>query len=129
MILFGLLIAAGILGIYWLNLPEGRAEARATAFLAIVLFELIRLFHIRSEHKTPFLSNWWLLSAVGLSLLLQLLIIYVPFFARLFGVAHVDALDWIYIIVVGTLIWGIFQLVQPLLTRQQSPAIADREAI
>jgi len=126
MILFGVLISAGILGIFGLNVHEGQEEARATAFIAIVLLELIRLFHIRSEHKTPFFSNPWLLVAVGSSLLLQLAIVYLPVMSRVFRVAHVDALDWVYFIATGMLTWIVFQLLLPLLGSREKETVAAK---
>ncbi len=103
MVLAGLVITAGVVWIYWVNLPEGLSEARAAAFVAIVVFEIMRLFAIRFRYKIGFFSNGWLIAAAALSIVLQLLIVYIPFFGRLFDVTGIDSHDWLLI--------GVFSLV------------------
>ncbi|HEY1074657.1 MAG TPA: calcium-translocating P-type ATPase, PMCA-type [Patescibacteria group bacterium] len=109
MIIFGILLTVGVLGIYWFNLPEGVEEARAAAFMAIVIFELVRLFAIRVEYKTSFFSNGWLLVAAFFSLALQCLLVYVPALARLFDIRGIDWHDWVLIALISLVLWYAFE--------------------
>lgn len=117
MVIFGLLLTVGVLGVYWMNLPEGKEEARAAAFMAIVMFELVRLFAIRVEYRTSFFSNMWLLGAVVLSVLLQCLIVYIPALGRLFRVRGIDWHDWMIILLISLVLWYVFEAIRWLMNR------------
>lgn len=114
MIVFGILLTVGVLGIYWHNIPEGLEEARAAAFMAIVVFELVRLLIIRADHNTPLFSNVWLIVAVVVSLLLQSALVYVPFLANLFEIKQIDLFDWVYMLIGSFVLWLIFELIRKL---------------
>lgn len=105
MVIFGLLLAGAVLVIYALNLPEGLEEARAAAFVALVVFELVRLLIIRLDYHTPLLANKKLLLAVAVSLLLQIAIVYTPFLAALFEIKHFAWHNWLLIILSSGLLW------------------------
>lgn len=98
MIVFGLLLAALVLTVYIMNIPEGEAEAKAAAFTAIVVYELVRVLQIRRQFHNNFWSNPWLWAAVIISFTLHLMLLFVPVFARLFGIAPIDGADWLTII-------------------------------
>jgi len=115
MVIFGILLTVGVLGLYYHNLPEGLEEARASAFIAIIIFELVRLVIIRADHNTPFFSNRWLVAAVGISLLLQVAIVYTPPLANLFAVKHIDFFDWGYILLGSLVLWIAFEISRRLL--------------
>lgn len=115
MFIFGLLMTAGVLGIYFLRLPDGVETAKGAAFTAIVFFELVKLYLIRSNYKISVFSNIWLILAVAGTVLLQLAIIYIPFFATLFEIKHIGLYDWAYIAVVSVVIWFAFKLVHRIL--------------
>lgn len=117
MVVFGVLLTIGVLGIYWHNIPEGLEEARAAAFMAIVIFELVRLLIIRADHNTPLFSNGWLIVAVGVSLLLQIAIVYIPFLANLFEVKNIDLFDWVYMLVGSVILWLVFELIRRLIDK------------
>lgn len=97
MVVFGVLLTCLVLSVYIVNLPEGEAEARAAAFTAVVVCELVRVLQIRHQFHNPFWSNLWLLGAVIISFILHLVLLFVPFFANLFGLAPLDVSDWLYI--------------------------------
>jgi P-type Ca2+ transporter type 2C len=117
MFIFGILLTIGVLGIYTLNLSEGMLEAKGAAFTAIVIFELVKLYLIRSNYNTSFFSNKWLFLAVIGTLVLQMLIIYVPFFANLFEIRHIDLFDWSYILGASIVLWAVFKIIQRILDR------------
>ena len=83
-IVIGVLITIATLTVFRLNLPAGETLARTSAFTLLVMLEFVRLYMIRSEYRTPFFSNAYLLWAIIISFLLQLAVIYTPlsFFFR-----------------------------------------------
>lgn len=123
MVIFGVLLALGVLTIYFFNLPEGLTEAKGAAFSAIVIFELVFIYLIRSNYKLPLLSNKWLILSVVGSILLQILIIYVPALAILFEIKHIDIYDWLFIFIGSISIWLIFKTFQKLLKLSNSPQL------
>jgi len=122
MAIIGLVLALLVLGIYAVNLSEGASEARGAAFTAIVILELARIFVIRQDYRIGAFSNGYLLGAVGLSLALQLAIIYLDWAAELFGIGAIDARDWLLIAGAAVIIW-----VTHLLVRQK-PSLTQNTA-
>lgn len=113
MSIFGVLLALGVLGIFLINLPQGVEKAQSAAFLAIVMFELVNIYLIRSNYRTPFFSNKWLFISIAITMTLQISIIYIPTLSNLFGLVRVDALDWIYIAAVSGLLGLSYKFIQP----------------
>ncbi len=109
MCIFGLMLTVAILGLYDYNLVHEHAiEAKGAAFIAIALFELVYLFLIRSTFGASFFSNKWLWIAIVVTVFMQVAIVYVPFFATLFEVRHIDIFDWMYIGITTVVLWLIF---------------------
>ncbi len=102
----GLAAISSLIG-FWYGLPDGIEKARTMAFTISVLFELGFVFNCRSAHQSVFnggfLSNKWLLAAVGLGLVLQLSVIYIPFLQVMFGTAPLGAVDWVIVLVAASL--------------------------
>jgi len=115
MFIFGILLTVAVLGIYFLNLPKSTEAARGAAFTAIVIFELVNLYIIRSKYKTSFFSNKGLFWAVLVAIIIQITIVYTPLLNRLFEVAPIGLFDWLYIIVFSAVIWAILKLTQKFL--------------
>lgn len=116
MIIFGVMLTIGVLGIYeYNNIVKGPQQASAAAFIAVVIFELVRLLFIRSDYKTSLFSNKWLIIAVAFSLILQVALVYIPFTATLFRVSSIDLVDWVYIVVVSVILWYGFRFIRKLL--------------
>lgn len=116
-IFFGLALTVSVLVIYYLNLTEGIDEARAAAFMAIVVFELVRLANIRSDYKISWLDNIWLPIAIFISLALQFAIVYIPALADLFEIAPIDAFDWVYIFFMSGFLFATFKVIDKLLDK------------
>ncbi len=74
------------------------AYAQTIAFNTLVLFQLFNVLNQRSETTSLFklgvFSNLWLIGAVIISFLLQLMIIYVPFFQAIFNTVSLSLKDW-----------------------------------
>jgi Ca2+-transporting ATPase len=99
-LVFSTLLTAATLGIFFLNLPDLN-KARAAAFVAIIIFELVRLVDIRAKYQLSWFSNLWLPAAIIGSIILQIIIVYVPTFASWFGVSPIGLFDWIYIVLMS----------------------------
>jgi Ca2+-transporting ATPase len=76
--------------------------ARTMAFVTLSASELARAYTARSElyplHKIGFFTNKFMQYAVGASIALLLLVIYVPFLRGVFDATSLTLTQWIYII-------------------------------
>ena len=114
-LIFGVVLTVATLGIFYINLPEGLNEARAAAFMAIIVYELVRLVNIRSDYKISWRSNIWLVLAIGSSILLQISIVYITPLAKLFEISPIDMFDWVYIAITSALMFFLLKLVDKVL--------------
>jgi Ca2+-transporting ATPase len=112
----GCLIALGSLVMFILSYESGGdlARARTVAFATLVMFQLFHVFECRCERGSVFevgvLGNKPLLLAVGSSLCMMLLVLYVPKAAAVFSAVRLGAIDWLLIFGVSglsTLIAGL----------------------
>ena len=94
--------AIAILAVFYLGLQRypGHLEAAQTiAFVALCTSELVRAFTARSEYHSVFsiglFSNRWMVWAVGASLLLVLMVVYVPFLQPFFDTVPLTLDDWL----------------------------------
>jgi Ca2+-transporting ATPase len=94
-------------------------EARTMAFCAIVVFEWLVAFNIRSDEHTIFrlgvFRNQWVLGAVFVGLALQLLVIYVPFFHDPFDTVALKVFEWAIVLIPGVAIF-LVETIRKLLT-------------
>jgi P-type Ca2+ transporter type 2C len=78
--------------------PGSVAKVQTVAFTTLVLAQLMHAFNSRSERlslmELSFFDNRSLLAALGASLALHLLVIFVPPFMHLLGTAYLDAAGW-----------------------------------
>ena len=94
--------ALAILFVFYLGLQRypGHLEAAQTiAFVTLCVSELVRAFTARSEYHSIFaigvFSNRWMVWAVGASLVLVLLVVYVPFMQPFFDTVPLTLDDWL----------------------------------
>jgi len=75
----------------------------------LVTIEMFNALNALSENQSllvvPPWNNMWVLGACGLSLALHFFIIYVPFFAKIFHVAPLNAEEW------GAVLWMSFPII------------------
>ena len=97
--------AIAILGAFYLGLQRypGHLEAAQTiAFVTLCTSELLRAFTARSEYHSVFsigvFSNRWMVWAVGVSFLLVMMVVYVPFLRPFFDTVPLTAGDWLFMI-------------------------------
>lgn len=112
MFIYGILMTIAVLGIFSIDLNEGLSHAQGAAFTAIVMIELIMLYIIRSSFKVSFFKNPWLLYAVFATVVIQVLIVYIPFVSVLFEIENINLFDWTYIIIASSILWIIFKLIK-----------------
>jgi Ca2+-transporting ATPase len=78
--------------------PTQTAESMAFAFVTLVLSELFRAYTARSERypllKLGVFSNKWMQYAVGFSVLLLLVVVYVPFLQPIFNTVPLNLEEW-----------------------------------
>ena len=87
------------------SLPGGLIEgsgnlryAQTMAFTTLMLFQLFNVFNARSDERSAFrglFHNGWLWGALGLSLALQVAVIYVPFLQSAFSTTGLSLSDWL----------------------------------
>ena len=94
-----------ILGAFYLGLQRypGHLEAAQTiAFVTLCTSELLRAFTARSEYHSVFsigvFSNRWIVWAVGVSFVLVLMVVYVPFLRPFFDTVPLTLGDWLFML-------------------------------
>jgi Ca2+-transporting ATPase len=113
----GLVMALATLLTLDIGLPGGLIdgsdsldEARTMAFTTLVLAQLFNCFNARSDRVSAFhhlFTNPVLWAAIGLSLLLQLAVVYVPLLHDAFDTFALDATDWLICIgMSSTVLWA-----------------------
>jgi len=113
--LLSIIIAVTVLTLGILTLrTSGILAAYSVSLTALVLLELVRAHAIRSHFHMTFFSNPWFLLAVGSSLMLQLMIVYVPSLQSLFQTTALGTAEWVLICagIVGA--WFVSEIVQRL---------------
>ncbi|MCD6434591.1 MAG: cation-translocating P-type ATPase [Candidatus Diapherotrites archaeon] len=98
----GLKKSAMLMLIFFLTLANGLEIARSALFSGFILYEFVRIASIRYQEKLGWLSNKWLLFALIVSVIAQLIILYTPI-SELFHVVALGMYEWI-ILIVGAII-------------------------
>lgn len=108
----GVVSAVGTLFTLDASLPGGFIEglgdmryAQTMAFTTLVFFSMFTVFSSRSDERSAFeglFSNHWLWAAVGLAVVLQAFVIYVPFLQQAFSTVSLSVWDWLRCALVGS---------------------------
>ncbi len=77
-----------------LYFTKDHAIARTTIFTGFIFYEFVRIAVIRHQEKLNWLSNKFLLIALAVSVILQIILIYTPI-NTIFGVAPMHQTSWI----------------------------------
>ncbi|MDR2507214.1 MAG: calcium-translocating P-type ATPase, SERCA-type [Candidatus Accumulibacter sp.] len=100
--IIGLVDAAAVLGVFSLALqryPNSLAAAQTIAFATLCCSELIRALTSRSEYHSiftiGFFTNRWIIWAIGLSFIMVLVVVYVPFLRPFFDTVPLQFNDWL----------------------------------
>lgn len=98
-------MAAGTLYVLDASLEGGLVKgsgslryAQTMAFTTLMMFQLFNVFNARSDERSAFeglFRNGWLWAAVGLSLMLHVAVIYLPFLQQAFSTVSLSLGDWL----------------------------------
>jgi Ca2+-transporting ATPase len=110
----GVVMAGATLFVLDASLPGGFVSgtgdlryAQTMAFTTLMLAQLFNTVNARSDEQSAFahlFTNRWLWGAIGLSLVLQLLVLYVPPLQRAFGTVGLGAVDWLRCLAAASLV-------------------------
>ena len=117
-LIFGGLMSVALLVHYWYNLDHGGVLAAVSAvFVAMVVYELVRLVDIRTEYSIRWFANPWLSIAMFSSILLQLAVLYFEPLANYFNVAQLQRHDWLFMLVASVLLFLLMKGLNPILDK------------
>ncbi|MCU0798281.1 MAG: HAD-IC family P-type ATPase [Candidatus Thermoplasmatota archaeon] len=107
----GIVMAIGTLTLFYWGLreygdsDEGWRAARTIAFTGFVMFQLFNVLNCKSETETLIsprsLKNRFILLAIGACIVLQMVLLYVPFMQDLFNTVPIGMKDWAIILAVS----------------------------
>jgi P-type Ca2+ transporter type 2C len=108
----GFIMAAGTLWVLDASLPDGFIEgsgdmryAQTMAFTTLMLFQIFNVFNARSDEQSAFVGlfrNHWLWIALGVSILLQFAVVYIPGLQRAFSTVSIGFADWMLCVAVAS---------------------------
>lgn len=112
----GVIMAAGTLWVLDASLPGGFVEgngdlphAQTMAFTTLMLFQMFNVLNARSDDQSAFahiFTNRWLWAALIGSVLLQVLVVNVPFLQNAFGTTPLRGSDWLFCVgVASSVLW------------------------
>lgn len=119
-----LMISGGFVLYIWETMQGSSIEwGRTVVVNTLVMCEIVYLFNCRYlvasvYSRQGFLGNRYVLLAIGLLLVLQLLFTYSPIMQQLFGTAALDAAAWGRIIVVSLVLFLLIELEKFLLRKR-----------
>lgn len=101
--------------------------ARTVGFTTLVLAQLFNALNSRSETQSAFhhmTSNRWLWYSIGLGVVLQIMVVHVPFLQTAFGTTALDPLHWAVAIGMASIVLWAEEL-SKLVRRQLAKPVAD----
>ena len=123
----GLLLVAGGMGFFLWEVTRGQSLelARTAAVNAVLIGEVFYLFNMRSFRSSVLnpegiLGNRYVLLAIGMLLVAQVLFTYAPFMQTLFGTAGLDATTWLRILGFGAFVLLVVEAEKAWLRRRES---------
>jgi len=126
-LIIGLTITTGTLAVYWWEmavLGVSLSRARSMAFTVLVMFQMVNALNSRSQRQSlltvGFTRNRFLMLAIGSSIILHLLILYVPPLAAVFHTEPLNLVDWAIIILISISIFVVVE-VEKLIERRVAP--------
>jgi Ca2+-transporting ATPase len=128
-VVLGVAMAISTLFVLDASLPGGLVEgsgslryAQTMAFTTLVLAQLLNVFNARSDERSAFVglfTNRWLWAAIGLSLVLQLLVLYAPPMQQAFGSVGLSLNDWVRCAVAASAVLWVSELYKLAVRRAQ----------
>ena len=106
----GIILSLGVLAAYIYGLTISVKTGQTMAFTTLVLLEFVRLASVRAEYHLSFFSNPLVILAMVISLLLQLLLLYVPFLQEIFQTVPLSGYLWLVIFIISFITWLVYKL-------------------
>lgn len=110
-------------------LPISLEKARTGAFVVMAFTQLFNALNMRSLKRSLFqiglLSNIYIVIGLLISLILQIIVLYTPFFQNIFQFVSLKPAEFIVIVAMSSLVlWlgELYKLVKPILRRKKSVA-------
>ncbi|MBW3082169.1 cation-translocating P-type ATPase [Bifidobacterium phasiani] len=106
-------------------------EARTMGFTILVFAQLFNAIASRSARQSAFVglfANKWLWGAIGISIVLQLLVIYVPFLNTAFGTTPLQPMAWVECICLAAIVLiasEIYKAVMRAIDKSRGKALRD----
>jgi Ca2+-transporting ATPase len=102
----GVIMAVGTLFVLDASLPGGFVEgsgdlrhAQTMAFTTLMLLQMFNVLNARSDERSAFahlFTNQWLWAALGVSVVLQVVVLCASFLQRAFGTVTLSGEDWLF---------------------------------
>ncbi len=91
---------------------EGIGRARSAAFIVLACSQLFHAFNCRSTTESLFklgiLTNKKLIMATGISFVLQMAVVYLPFCQKVFKTEALGIFDWVFVLIVSSFpLWAV----------------------
>jgi len=107
----GIVMCVGTLAVFNWELTAGVAmnRARTMAFTVLVMFQMFNVLNCRSEKHSLFkiglLYNKYLITAIAISILLQMAVIYISPLQPLFETVPLSTIDWIVVTLISATVF------------------------
>jgi len=128
---YGLLICISTLGIQQWAISEESENWQTMAFTVLCFSQLGYALSVRSETVPLFqlglFSNQPLMASVGFTFILQLIIIYTPFFQQAFSVKPLSASELMICVIVSSITFHVAELQKIFRQRRQADLLSDQQ--
>ncbi len=105
LITMSLIVTAGAIGACFYGYQTSVALAQTMTFTTLIVLELVKVQMIRSQYRMKPFSNPYVILALGTSLILQLIVLYVPSLQIVFGTVPLSLTDWGVILGIALFLW------------------------
>ncbi|WP_051183039.1 cation-translocating P-type ATPase [Desulfocurvibacter africanus] len=110
------IMAAGTLGLFVHQLPQGENYARTMAFTTLAAFQWFQALNARSHYRSIFslnpLGNRWLVLGLAVAIMLQLATVYLEPLRQVFGTVQLSPMDWGLAILVASSILAVDEIMK-----------------
>lgn len=122
MIIVGVTMMLGTLAIFKIYNPESNLiYAQTMAFSTLMMFQMFNVLNCRSEFNSLFkvgvFRNMKLWGAILISVILQVIVVQVPFFNTFFKTVPLTAMDWAYVFLVGSSVLIVVEIYKFVISR------------
>ena len=129
------IMAAGTLIVLDASLPGGfipgsgnMRYAQTMAFTTLMMYQLFNVLNARSDERSAFthlFSNAWLWCAIGLAILLQIAVVYVPVLQQAFSTVALSLADWLRCTAVASSVLWLREISKVLTRRSNQTGVAQ----